>query len=96
MSGPHVEEALEEALLLQQGGFVELLLAQVVVVVHGVHEGADHVDGRVGDAEVVPLERIYHLQADSFSETTTGTYTVFHFEQRSTSYYLSANFVPME
>ncbi len=64
MGCPHVQEAIEEPVRGEQARLVELLLLQVEVFVHRLHEGAQHVDGGVADAVVTQLQRLSHLDAD--------------------------------
>lgn len=37
MSGPHVEQTLQEGFSLQKQRLIELLLLQIVIVMHGMH-----------------------------------------------------------
>ena len=70
MSRPHVQQSVEESVWAEQAGLVELLLLQVEVLVHWLHEGAEHVDGRVADPVVTQLERFRNLDADLKSSKT--------------------------
>ena len=65
---PHVEQPVQELVTAQEGRLVELLLAEVVVLVHRLHQGAQHVYRRVRDAVVIPLECLGHLPADLLPE----------------------------
>ena len=42
---------------------IELLLSEIIVVMHGLNEGVERVDGRVAHALVVPLQRLHHFDA---------------------------------
>ena len=55
MSGPHIEQSIKEPVRTEETGFVELFLLEVVVLVHRLHQGAQHVDGGVADAVVTQL-----------------------------------------
>ncbi len=64
MSGPHIEQSIEKPIWAKQTWFVELFLLEVVVLVHRLHQGAQHVDGGVADAVVAQLQRLCDLDAD--------------------------------
>ena len=49
---------------------VELLLSEVVVLVHGLHQGTEHVNGGVRDAVIIPLESLGHLPAHLLPEAS--------------------------
>jgi len=67
------QQELEEVDRGEERGLVELLLAQLVVVVHGLHEAAEAVDGRVSDQHIVQLQRSEHHRAEPFAEPAGTT-----------------------
>ena len=72
MTDPHGEQALQKCVGGQQWRFVQLLLSQIVVIVHGVHQGTHHVDRCMCHTFVFPVQRFYHFHTDALSKPVLG------------------------
>ena len=62
---------LQERFAGEERGLVHLLLSQVVVVVHGLHEGTQEVHTGMADPVVLPAEGPNHLLPNYLPETGT-------------------------
>lgn len=68
MSNPHIQQALQELGAAEQAALVELLLSQIAVVVHGLHEGANAVDRSLGHTAVLAFQSFDYFVPYRFSE----------------------------
>ena len=62
-----LQEHGQEALAGEEGPLVQLLSAQVKVVVHGLHEGAQEVDAGVADAVIFTPQSPHHLLTNNLT-----------------------------
>ena len=63
------QQQLQEGLAGEEGGLVHLLLPQVKVVVHGLHEGTQEVHAGMADPVVLPLQSSHYLLPHYVTET---------------------------
>ena len=67
-----LQQQLQKLLVGEEGGLVELLLPEVKVVVHWLHEGTEEVHTGMADAVVLPLQSPHRLLPNDLSETGMG------------------------
>ena len=67
-----LQQQLQKLLVGEEGGLVELLLPEVKVVVHWLHEGTEEVHTGMADAVVLPLQSPHRLPPNDLSETGMG------------------------
>lgn len=68
MDRKNIKQSIEELFRAEKTRFVELLLLEVVVLVHGLHERAQHVNGGVADPVNIAFEGLDNLDADLLTE----------------------------
>lgn len=74
MLRPHGKQRVEEGGRGQHAGLVELLLTQVRLLVHGLHERAHRVERRGRARRAASTQRAYDTATDPLAKTETQQY----------------------
>lgn len=72
MRGPHIQQTLQKRPRLKQRRLIQLLLPQIVVIMHRMHQRTNHVNRRVRNSVIVSFQRRDHFQSNRFPQSARG------------------------
>ena len=64
----YFHKTFQELLRRKQGVFVQLLLLQIIITVHRLHERIQELDRRIGQTVMFTLEGLHNLATDCLAE----------------------------